>query len=734
MHYRWIRTFLGVLFTIVMLVPVVNGNRFLLIDRFEYDLYDLRINRFAQNDIDPRIVIVDIDDKSLAEQGRWPWARSTIADLMDALFDDYETVLVGFDMVFAESDTRVEISQVESILKRHQANKEMIDTDVLINEINPDQRLANAISERLVVLGFLFDSSSSAQKAGVPGTPVISDKSLLEATQIPETVGIISSIETLQRESISAGFFDNPKVDPDGVYRRVPLLQRYQGEYYPSLPLAMMMTLFGESEVQPVVERDSKGELSVLVAVEVAGYPIPVDEQGSVLVPYRGPQGSFPYVSATDVLKGSVDPAILDGAIVLIGTSAAGLLDLRVTPIDSRYAGVEVHANILSGMLDERFLHQPDYTRGVEFFQLALSGILLSILIPLTSVMVASAATLAWIATLVGFNFYAWTELSWVIPLGYTLVLTVSLFLVLQISGYFFESRRTAQLTTKFGQYVPPEVVKELSDQGKEVSLSGESRDLTVFFSDIRGFTSLSEGLTPKQLTRLMNVYLTEMTEVIHQHRGTIDKYIGDALMAFWGAPITDELHAENAIKAALAMQSRLGAVNRLLLKEGLPAISMGMGINSGSMNVGNMGSSFRMAYTVLGDAVNLGARLEGLTKFYGCSLIVSDQVKKRAPDFFYRTLDLVRVKGRIEPVEIFQPLGTIDQLSEIELASWVLYESGIQSYRDRDWMGAKEAFAAFLIAKPEDTLALIYNERIALFEGHQTIEDWSPVYNHLEK
>ncbi len=295
----------------------------------------------------------------------------------------------------------------------------------------------------------------------------------------------------------------------------------------------MILALFEEDQVTPLTESD--GDSAVLVAVDAAGISIPVDNGGSVLVPYRGRQGSFPYVSATDVINGRASADVLEGAIVLVGTSAAGLLDLRVTPVGSRYAGVEVHANIIAGILDEQINHRPDYTLGVELLQVLLSGLLLSLLIPRTSVLVSGLLTLLWVGMLTGFNLYAWQSLQWVIPLGYSLFLVVLLYLFLQITGYFFETRNIRKLEGQFGQYIPPEVVAELSEQGDAVQLSGESREMTVFFSDIRDFTSLSEQLTPQQLTRMMNIYLTAMTAEIHQRRGTVDKYIGDAVMAFWG-------------------------------------------------------------------------------------------------------------------------------------------------------------------------------------------------------
>ena len=448
MQQRWIRTFLGFLLTFLMIIPVVTGNRSELLERFEYDLYDVRLRQFLSTEKDPRIVIVDVDEKSLAAEGRWPWNRVKLAEMLDQLFDNYGAAIVGFDMVFSEADQSVDLQQVKKLLKGREADESL---ETLLSSLNSDQRFAQAITDRPVVLGYLFDRSLKRLQIGHPGAPVIAEDPILSHLPIPEANGVISSLNEIQSVSVWNGFFDNPMVDSDGVYRRVPILQRYQKEYYPSLALSMILALFGEQEVVPIVESDATNERNALVAVDVAGMQIPVDQYGAVLVPYRGPQGSFPYISATDVIRGVADPAVLEGAIVLVGTSAAGLLDLRVTPMSNRYSGVEVHANIISGMLDERIQHQPDYTLGVELVQLVLSGLILSLLIPRVSVLASTLVTLAISALLIVLNLYAWHEMLWVIPIGYTLVLISVLYLFQQTTGYFFETRNIAQLANQLG-------------------------------------------------------------------------------------------------------------------------------------------------------------------------------------------------------------------------------------------------------------------------------------------
>ncbi|BBB25819.1 CHASE2 domain-containing protein [Amphritea japonica] len=731
MKQRRIRTLLGLLLTVMMLIPVIQDSRPALLQRFEYDLYDMRLIRFLKQDQDPRIVIVDVDEKSLAEQGRWPWNRAKLALLLDQLFDRYGIAIAGFDMVFSEADSSVDLLQIKDLLLNSNKFPDLLS---VLQQLDPDQRLADAIRDRPVVLGYLFDRSDSELLVGDPGKAVITAAPILDLQPIPEANGVIASVDALQSQQLRSGFFDNPMVDSDGVYRRVPLLQRYQSEYYPSLALAMWLALFEEQQVIPEFESDMTGEHQALVSLSAAGQSIPVDQSGAVLVPYRGSQGSFPYVSATDVITGRVDAALLEGAIVLIGTSAAGLLDLRVTPMSSRYPGVEVHANILSGMLDERIFSEPDYTRGVELVQLIISGLLLSILIPRSSVAFSTLITLGWTACLIGFNLYAWQSLFWVIPLGYSLLLVLLLYLFQQTTGYFFEARNIQQLAGQFGQYIPPEVVLELGRQDEGVQLSGENRDMTILFSDVRGFTQISEQLTPQQLTRLMNVYLTDMTRIIHQQRGTVDKYIGDAVMAFWGAPLSDDKHSLHGLDSALQMLQQLPGLNKRLVEEGLPEIQIGIGVHSGTMSVGNMGSEFRMAYTVMGDAVNLASRLEGLTKYYGCPLLVSGDMHARLPGYLYRQIDRVTVKGRHEAVELFQPM-LVTETDGTELTEQVeRFNEAVNLYRQRQWQEALVIFKLWLTGFPNDRTAELYIQRIKEYLAVDPGPEWIPVYSHQDK
>jgi adenylate cyclase len=425
---------------------------------------------------------------------------------------------------------------------------------------------------------------------------------------------------------------------------------------------------------------------------------------------------------------------VLEGGIVLVGATAPGLYDLRSTPVQNVYPGVEIHANLISGFLDNTTKHKPGYTMGIEFVLLVCIGLVLSLCLPRLSAIWSVICTATVLAAAVELNLYAWKTGNIVIPLGSSLMLTMTLFMVHMSYGFFVEGRTRRYLTRLFGQYVPPELVDEMSKKTSDFGLAGESREMTVLFADVRNFTSISENLAPNQVTQLMNEILTPMTAIVHKHRGTIDKYMGDAIMAFWGAPLHDDDHARHALEAALEMINVLPEIRKIFESKGWPAVRMGIGLNSGVMNVGNMGSAFRMAYTVLGDAVNLGSRLEGLTKEYGVSVIVSESLKATVPDFVFRELDRVRVKGKDEPVAIFEPLGPKDSLDVITMDEIEAYEQALTFYREQDWHLAQTRFRDLRKNTPNRHIYGVYLERIAQFRTHPPNPDWDGVYIHKTK
>ena len=723
----------------ILLLFLANAVGSLPIDftaRLENFAYDLRLQLTMPKTLDPRIVIVDIDEKSLKEEGHWPWSRHKLAQLMDQLFDRYGIDSLGFDVIFAERDDSSGLSSLEQLAKSELGS----DAGFLaaLNKARPhldyDRQFADSLKKRQVALGYYFRHEiANTGNVGLLPKPVIEKDNVdVGLLGVARAQAYTANLPALQESAAGGGYFSVSRLDEDGVYRRLPLLEAYDGNIYESLALALARLVLNEPQIHLGFE-ESTG-YAALEWIGLAGRRIPVDGHVAALIPYRGKEGSFPYVSATDVLKGTVPPETLKGAIVLVGTTAAGLKDLRVTPVQSVYPGVEVHANMIAGILDGNIKERPAYTLGVEFILLLLSGLLLALVLPALSPVKATLATLVVGAGLVVLNLYMWQEFNHVLPIASLVLLVAVLFIFNMSYGFFIESRGKRQLAGLFGQYVPPELVDEMAQDPEAFSLEGESREMTVLFSDVRGFTSISEGLDPKQLTHLMNEYLTPMTRAIHHNRGTIDKYMGDAIMAFWGAPLRDEQHARHALQAAMEMLEKLNQVQAEFKAKGWPEINIGIGLNTGVMTVGNMGSEFRMAYTVMGDAVNLGSRLEGLTKEYGVQIIVGETTRAAIPDFVFRELDVVRVKGKDKPVAIYEPLCPVGQDDETMMEELALYCDALTVYRAQNWGSAEEKFTALQRDYPARDLYGLYKKRIAYFREHPPGRGWDGAFTFTTK
>ena len=739
---RLVRLILSALILLVILVDTTGLHKYPFLKQLENWTYDARLNITLPATIDDRIVIVDIDENSLAEVGRWPWGRDLLARFIENLFTHYQAAVVGFDIVFAEKDESSGLDQFEQLARTSlRSNEEYLQA---LDEIRPslkhDEIFANSLTGKNVVLGYYFKSSLQEGEAEFTGLlpPALTKMDVQWSERLPihEAVGYGGNIEILQASAPSGGFFDNPFVDADGVFRRVPLVQSYKEYLFASLALATTQAYLGTGGIELAIETEgTRGgkEYYALEAINLKNYRIPVDANGAVFVPYRGTKGSFPYISANNVLKRSTNPLALKDKIVLIGTSAPGLLDLRSTPVQNIYPGVEVHANIISGILDDRIKHKPAWTIGYEIVLLVIIAVCMALLLPLVSPLLAASSTLGITGLVLAGTFVAW-ESNLILPLASPLLLILLMFMLHMSYGFFIESRGKRQLANLFGHYIPPELVDEMSESPEEYSLEGENREMTVLFSDVRGFTSISEGMDPKQLTQLMNALLTPMTRVIHKNRGTIDKYMGDAIMAFWGAPLADSEHARHALYAAIEMMDELKAMQVDFKQRGWPPINIGIGLNTGDMNVGNMGSEFRMAYTVLGDAVNLGSRLEGLTKNYGVNIIVSETTKSAIPEFVFRELDLVRVKGKNEPVAIFEPVGHKNDLDKSVSSELSAYRKALMNFRAQSWDKAELDFFNLNRLNPDRFVYQVYLDRIAIYRDDPPGEGWDGVFTHTTK
>jgi adenylate cyclase len=729
------RYILGLAILLVMLGHSARVYQIGFINHLDSIIYDQKIRLTMPRTVDDRIAILDIDEKSLAEQGRWPWGRDKLARLMDQLFDHYGVRLVGFDVVFAEPDASSGLASLEQLGKRELRGVQGFEG--ALRELRPkldyDARFAAALKNRPVILGYYFSSREGGQNSGVLPAPTFGagtfDRRDIGFTRWA-TYG--ANLEPFQKAAAGAGHF-NPIVDFDGISRRVPLIAEYQGQYYESLSLAMVRALLDFPPVEAGFP-DGPGagygamEWLDLKTAQGGALRVPVDENVASLIPYRGFAGSFPYYSLTDVLNGKVPKEKLGGRIVLVGTTAPGLMDLRATPVDSAYPGVEVHANLISGMLDGVIKYKPSYILGADVLLILIGGVVMALLLPRLSPFRATVVAAVVFIVHLSINFAFWYSAHVVLPLASALMVGFLLYALNMSWGYFIESRSKRQFTELFGQYVPPELVDEMARNPAGYTMDGRKQELTVLFSDVRGFTTISEGLQPDQLAALMNEYLGAMTLVVRKHRGTLDKYIGDAIMAFWGAPVADAEHARNAVLTALDMHVALAELNVRLKAKGWPELKIGVGVNTGPMTVGDMGSIVRKAYTVMGDAVNLGSRLEGITKQYGVGTLVGEETRAvLGKTFVFRELDRVRVKGKVEPIGIYEPLGEEGRVSADDLDELKLWNQVLRHYRAQDWDQAELGLLNLSRMKPR-YLYELYGKRIEHLRAEPPGEQWDGV------
>ena len=738
----WPRLLMAAVPLLLALLHAVDLVPLGFVRQLDHAIYDARLRATMPHTRDERIVIVDIDEKSLAEVGRWPWPRDRMAALAGELFARQQVGLVGFDVVFPEPDTSSGLAQLERLAADELKGIAAFEAKLqqLRGPLNFDARFADALRGRPAVLGYYFTSDRNGRTSGVLPAPVM-DRTDLAGRPVPFTRwdGYGANLPLLAQAVPRAGFFNSIQ-DPDGIVRSVPVIAEHEGKYYESLALAMFRSLNGWPAVQPGfpaerwLPRSYQGLESIQLRVPgTAPIAIPVDARVSALVPFRGrggPNGgSFRYISASDVLQGKLPAGELKGKIVLVGTTAPGMYDLRATPVEEVYPGVEVHANLLAGMLDRNLPVQPDYSLGYEVMMLLLVGIGLGLLLPRLTALQAMAATAGTLVALVALNTWLYLAASLVMPLASLLLLVATVFAVNMSYGYFFEGRTRRALTRLFGTYVPPELVDEMARDPAHYGMEAASKPLTVLFCDIRNFTQLSESMQPQAVRELVNRFFSRMTDVVREHRGTLDKYIGDAVMAFWGAPLDEPRHAECAVKAAQAMLRALAPLNAELKTRGLPEISVGIGINTGMMCVGDMGSTARRSYTVVGDAVNLASRIETLTRSYGLDVLAGEGTRDAANHLAWQEVDRVRVKGKDRAVTLYTPLTgspDTDKALASELMAWHM---ALKAYRMQDWDQADVQLLNLQRLNPEKRLYSLFAYRVAHLRKHPPPAGWDGAF-----
>jgi adenylate cyclase len=685
--------------------------------RLDEALYDLRLRLTMPRTLDERVVIIDIDESSLARIGQWPWPRDQVARLVTELTQRQRVAALGLDVVFAEPDRSTTLPQLEQ-LARHQLRDAPAFTDWLTrhgDRFDHDALLAHALAQSPAVLGYYFTSDRDGRRSGqLPPASAVLDPPPPGALYWD---GYGANIAPLAGAAQRAGFF-NAHADPDGKVRATPLVANFEGGLYESLALATLRAGQGGPPLR-VLRDGGAGPLQAVVLG--TAQPTGIDARGTALVPYRGsggPRGgSFRYIPAIDVLEGRLPAGSLQGRYALLGFTTPALMDLRSTPVGEVYPGVEVHANVISGLLDGRVPVRPHDAATYDLLLLIALGLVLALGVPVLPVAGALALGLSAAVGVVALNTALFLGAGLVLPLATALVLTLGALAVNMALGYFVESRAKRDLADQFATYVPPELVRQMVRNPQRYTMQARAEELTVMFCDLRGFTSLSETMEPLALQGLLNDVLSRLTQVIRAHGGTIDKYMGDCIMAFWGAPVPQPDHAARAVDAAVAMCANLAQFNAERAAAGLPQVSAGIGLNTGVVSVGNMGSDVRRAYTVIGDAVNLASRLEGLSRVYGVDIIASAAtVQQAAPaGHVWQELDRVRVKGRTQPVRIHTvragPDGHSPALAA-ELADW-RYALGL--WRAGRFKDFEAALAALQQRNANFSLYRLYAERIAL-------------------
>ncbi|MBB5392719.1 MULTISPECIES: CHASE2 domain-containing protein [unclassified Herbaspirillum] len=739
----WARWLLALVLTGVAAAQVVGMLPGEWVGRLDLFFYDLRM-RVAKAELDPRIVIVDIDEKSIADIGRWPWSRDVVAELVRQMTQTYQAQSVGFDVVFAEPDTSSGYARLEELAQGELKDVPQFTRQLqsLKPQMDYDARLAEALKGQPVVMGYNLSNEVGAIAKGQLPAPAFTVVDLGgRRLDVTHWRAYGANLPQLQQAARSGGFF-NPLPDEDGLIRAVPLVAQVGDNFYESLALATARVALNGKRIKPVFLqndavlsdeqlRDYGALDSIAVDVKPELLFIPVERHLTTLVTYRGhggpAGGAFRYVPAVDVLRGRVPHDQLDGRIMLVGTTVPGLNDLRATPVSPVYPGVEVHANLIASIIDGEFKQRPEFAVGYDLVQILVIGLALGILLPMLGPLMSILLTAAAGAGIGAFNFWLYNAGGLVLPLATALLLIAALFVCNLGWGYLFEYRNRKAIVNLFGEYVAPELVAEMAANPESYNMEGEIRELTVMFSDVRGFTTISESLQPNELREYINLYLTAMSEDIRGNRGTLDKYIGDAVMAFWGAPLALPDHAARAVATALKMQQTVIALNREFAKRNWPPLKIGIGVNTGSMRVGDMGSRIRKAYTVMGDAVNLSSRLESITKVYGVGVLVGQATRDAAPGFVYRELDRVRVKGKNEPVPIFEPLapdGELDAGLRAEVGQW---HAALGALRAQRWDEAERAILA-LQEKSAHGLYALYLGRIARYRSEPPPADWDGV------
>lgn len=639
------------------------------LEAFEAKTYDLRFKDLrGPIQPSPNIGIIAIDEKSIAELGRYPWSRDNYARLLDRL-SAAKAKAVMFDVFFPERESVAHDKQFAAATKR--ANN--------------------------VVLAVAFDYDRQGK-----------------------VKSITRSLPEIEQGAIGVGHI-NQLPDDDGVIRRNPLLIDYDGKQYPSLGLMAGMLALGETKY-------TAGDFDIAIG----DHHIPVDGEYRMWLNYVGGPGVYPRYSFVDVMNGRIPAEELKGKILFLGATALGIYDMRVTPFHGNTPGVELHATIADNIISERFIRQGGLEALIDMAFIIVLGAAAYFLTTRLHLSTGGPATLALLAGYLWFADYMFDAGQWLNMIYPTL----SVFLAVLVGSgfrYLVLERSAREMRTMFSSYLSPKLVARLEKDPEAAKIGGDTKEVTVLFTDIKGFTSFSEAHPPQEVVSRLNGYLGAMVQVIEQHDGTIDKFIGDGIMAYWGAPLSQPDHAKLAIECIKAINERMQALRVQWQQEGLEPFSIRGGIQSGEVVAGNVGlAGKKMEYTVIGDTVNQAARLEGTAKYYGIVYLVGEDTYRRTKEICrFRELDKIRVVGKQHPVTIYEPL---DGLSLLDQEGAERFAAALALYREREWEKARSAFRTVLDVAAEDKPSKIYMERCEYFMQNPPAKDWDGVFNRVEK
>ena len=739
---------IAVVTIIIVLVLFFTGTPFL--DLIELKTYDLRFLSRAPQKPTPAVVLAMVDEKSLDVEGRWPWPRSKIASLVDTLSADGAKV-IGFDIGFLEPDENSElgfIHQLDQQISSLNIQDSALTDFITQRRKTADNDLALALSidksSATVVLGYFFHMDEESLQYRIESAEFNKRLERISASKYPlvlyedpqmrvkpfiDAYAPETNLDIFTEVADGAGYFSVAS-DLDGVVRWMPLMIKCGEDIFPPLSLTSVWHFLDKPQLMVKVSRYG------VEGIQLGQHFIPTEENGEVLINYLGPPKTFPHISVTDILRGKIPKGRFKDAIVLVGATAMGTHDLRSTPMDPVYPGVEIHATVMDNILSQSFITRPRWSKIYDLLAIVLLGLVTGLVLPRISAIkgLLLATGLFVLHIVIAHGLFVSTNV-W-LNIVYPLLVLALTYTAITVYQYVTEERQKKQIKSAFSHYAAKRVINQMLANPDQLKLGGEEKIISVLFCDLEGFTSHSETHTPGAMISILSEYFSEMTEQVFAYDGLLKEYVGDEIMAIFGAPMDQPDHAHRACRAALAMQERLQILRLEWEQMDRPALKARTGVNTGPMLVGNIGSKYRFSYGALGDEVNLGSRLEGLNKQYGTEIIIGENTAEFVKDDFrLRELDFVRVKGKKKPVRVYQLLGqTGARFSESREKCYQLYQEGLEAYRAKQWEKAMECFAEGLTIQPHNKAFTTMTIRCRLFQKTPPPEKWDGAFIERRK